>query len=195
MPVTLLLSVLLLSPPLTPGRYVGTADTGQVWLELGADGTAQYGFAAYTWRLHQGALILERRGTALRLDVEPVAGGVVLTGPPFGRVEFRPAPLATQTPVARPRRPEAWRGRWVHRATGGQLLLELSENGRYLMIHGARGASGQRTVGQWWADRGLVLSPDGGASQRYGVRLSTGALFLSGGDLPMEVRFVPEGPP
>ena len=194
-PTTLLLSVFLLAPALGPGRYVGTADAGQVRLELGADGEARYGFAAYKWRLEGDVLRLERPGKQLELVVESVPGGFVLTGPPFGRVALRPARLPTQTPAARPRRPEAWCGRWLHRATGGHLALELGGDGRYLMTHGAVGASPQRTAGRWRADRGLVLTPDGGASQRYTVRLTEGALFLAGGDLPIEVQFLPQGAP
>jgi len=191
----LLLSAFLLAPALDPGRYVGTTDAGQVWLELGTEGQASYGYASYKWRLEGGVLLLERPGAKLELAVKRVADGFVLEGPPFGRVDFRPAPLPTQIPAARPRRPQAWCGRWLHRATGGHLALELGADGRYLMTHGAVGASPQRTAGRWRAERGLVLTPDGGASQRYTVRLADGALFLAGGDLPIEVKFQSQGAP
>ena len=63
------------------------------------------------------------------------------------------------------------------------------------MIHGASDSAPQTTTGAWYADRELVLTADGGKPQRYGVRTEEAVLFLSGGDLPLEVRFQRSDPP
>lgn len=168
---------------------MGTADAGQVWLELRADGEARYGFAAYTWQHVGDTLVLTRPDARLTLKVAPVADGFLLEGPPFGRVHLQAAPLPPQTPAARPKRPEAWCGQWIHRATGGHLVLALEADGTYRMVQVATGGDTQSTSGQWRADRGLVLTPDGGAEQRYAARWTEKGLWLSGGDLPLEVHF------
>jgi len=194
-PTAFLLSVFLTTPALTPGRYVGTAEAGQVWLELGTDGEAKYGFSTYRWRFEGERLVLERPQSRLTLEVQQVADGFVLTGPPFSRIHLRRMQLPTQTLAPSPKRPEAWCGHWRHRATGGQLVLELSSDGRYHMTQETLGSAAQRTSGQWRAAQGLVLTPDGGTPQRYAARVAGGALFLSGGDLPLEVRFESGGVP
>ena len=168
---------------------MGTAASGVVWLEMASDGGARYGLATYRWRVEGDHLLLERAGARLRLQITAAASGFILTGPPFGRVVFTAAPLPKMTPAARPVRPRAWRGRWVHRASGGHLELSLDADGRYAMVHRAGKGDAQTTVGRWHADRGLVLTPNGGASQRYRVQIDGGELVLSGGDLPLAVRF------
>lgn len=162
---------------LAPGRYVGTAPAGRIDLELRADGTAVFGGAPYSWRIDGATLHLG--DLALRID------GDCLRGPPFGEVCLRPAPLPPITEPAQAPRPDAWRGAWTHRASGGAVTLTLLPDGRYQMQQ-PEGV----TSGRWRGDaRGFTLMPDGGAALRYRARREGEELVVSGGDLPTEVRF------
>lgn len=171
----------LLLASLGPGRYVGAAPDGRVDLELRADGSAFFGGAAYRWRLAGDTLHLggDHGPLALRVD------GDCLVGPPFGRVCLVPAPLPpVRRPPASPR-PEAWRGRWAHTASGGTLVVVMTADGTYEMRQPE-----QTTTGRWRGDRaGFTLVPEGGEALRYRARRDGEDLVVSGGDLPTEVRF------
>ncbi len=169
--------LLLLLASLAPGRYVGTAPDGRVDLELRVDGTAVFGGAPYAWRIEGNTLHLGD----LRLRIE----GECLRGPPFGEVCLRPAPLPPIVEPRQPPRPEVWRGAWSHTASGGTLVLVLAPAGADEMRQ-PEGVPG----GRWRGDAaGFTLTPAGGQALRYRARREGDELFVSGGDLPSEVRF------
>lgn len=174
---------------LAPGRYLGEAPSGQVWLWLKADGAAEFGGAPVTWRIDGDQLVM-RGAETWRLTIVESKTGTCLTGPPFKRLCLTPAPLAALAPAPVRQRPAAWIGGWRHEATGGSLSLMLTEDGRYRMQQAATGDAPSETVGVWHGTAdALTLIPDGGHPLTYRARRAGPSLFIGGGDLPMEVRF------
>lgn len=194
--------------PLEAGRYVAVVDGGEVGLVLGADGAGTFGGAAVRWQLVGDVLTLRpAAGAPYELRVVEEGGRVVLVGPPHGRIVLRADPeAASPAPTAEgagagadspaPPVPLAWVGGWLHRASGGALVLRLAASGVMEMEQqGAVGA--ERTTGRWVGDAAtgaLTLTPDGGAPLTYTARRDGEALVVSGGDLPTAVRFVPDTP-
>lgn len=185
--MTLLLLTGLLA--LAPGRYAGESAAGLVWVWLKADGTARFGGAEFTWRQAGETLRLDG-AQPLTLTIVEVEGRTCLDGPPFERICLTPAPLSTVKPPPKRVQPPALVGRWQHVATGGSLDLLLIADGRYVMRQAATGDAAERTTGRWHGtDDTLTLTPDGGAALAYRARRTGSNLLISGGDLPMTVRF------
>ncbi len=193
MPIALALA-LLLATPLPPGRYAGLSDAGRVDLTLAEDGRAVFGAAAMRWRVDGDGLVLSAPGgRSLRLTVRHEGGVAVLEGAPFGPLRLRPLPSIAPAEPPTPVRPLDWVGGWRHAASGGVLILRLRGDGRYAMLRSE--ADPTPGTGDWSApDGALVLTPDGGPPLTYRARRDGPDLIIAGGDLPIEVRFVPDAP-
>jgi hypothetical protein len=178
--------------PLDPGRYVGVTEGGRVEFELRADGSAVLGEAAVRWTRAGDVLVLSPAvGAPYEVTVMQEGDAVVLVGPPFGRMRLERAVVESPPPpVMLP-----WVGAWVHRASGGALVLRLRGDGVYVMQQrGIAGAAFEAT-GRWRGEGArLTLTPDGGESLDYTARREGADLLIGGGDLPGEVRFVPDVP-
>lgn len=179
--------------PLPPGAYTGHAPGGPVGFELRADGTATLGGAPVGWRRDGDTLVITPgAGSPYVVRVTEEAGGVVLVGPPFGWLRLEPAgePAATAPPVPLP-----WVGAWLHRATGGALVLHLRGDRTYTIEQRGVPGPAAETTGRWQGEgTRLTLTPTDGAPLDYTARRDGDALVVGGGDLPGEVRFVPDGP-
>jgi hypothetical protein len=204
---------------LAPGRYLGESASGDVWLWLKADGSAEFGGAPVQWRIEDDVLLLEGR-SAWRLTIVERKGRTCLEGPPFKRICLTAAPLAEAPPPPARQRPSGWTGAWRHVATGGSLTLQLEPDGHYRMQQAATGDPVEDTQGRWHAEavaeerRGeghpvcraqvalgtpgrlpacppnrLILLPDGGEPLPYRARIAGDTLLVGGGDLPMEIGF------
>jgi hypothetical protein len=185
----LLAAVLGLWSTLQPGFWVGEVPDGRVWLVLRADGPATFGGVDYErWRIEGESLHLEGPQP---LEVK-VKSGPCLVGPPFGRVCLNRVAVAEPAPPPPRLHPPAWVGRWQHTASGGQLLLEVGADGHYQMTQVVVGDEAAVTAGTWHGGaEGLTLEPAGGPPLPYRARRVGPDLFISGGDLPLEVRFAP----
>lgn len=172
-----LLILLLLAPPLPPGRYLGTGPGGTMVLELGADGSAVLGGAALRWRAAGDALIFEGGPAPLRLRVD---AGPCLVGPIVQRLCLKPAPL----PALRLAAPPAARGAdlvgaWAATEPGDTFTLQLGADGAFVTPDAA---------GRWHvADGALVLTFDGGGAVLYRARRDGAHLRLAGGALAGEL--------
>lgn len=194
--LTLLLTTVAWAAPLPPGRYAGHGSEGRLDLQLLDDGRAIFGGAALRWRADGDTLVLKPPGgKALRLTVRHDPDGAVLEGAPGGPIRLAPLPDITPVSPPSPPRPLPWIGAWLHRASGGALLLRLMGDGRYEMVQAGTDGRALPTAGAWSA-RGdaLILTPAGGPPLTYTARRDGADLLIGGGDLPVEVRFVPDSP-
>ncbi len=169
-PMPLLVLSLLLTPPLPPGRYLGTGPGGTMVLELGADGAA---------------LIFEGGPTPLRLRVD---AGPCLVGPVVERLCLTAAPLPAPTPWWRltVERPPALVGAWAAAEPGDAFTLRLDADGAFVTPD-ARG--------RWHlADDTLVVTFDGGEAVLYRARRDGAFLRLGGGDLAGDLLLRPVAP-
>lgn len=195
MPIALALLIALAAPPaspLPPGRYAGLASAGAVDLTLLDDGRAIFGGAALRWRAEGESIVLRAPGGAeRRLRVEHDDRGAAVHDDALGAIRLTPLPSIEPVRPPAPVRPLAWVGGWRHRASGGALVLRLRGDGRYEMQQ----PGAEPDTGGWHAiDEVLVLTPDGGSPLSYRARIEAGELVVTGGDLPVEVRFAPDTP-
>lgn len=192
----LITALLALPSPLPPGRYAGHAAAGRVDLELHPDGRAVFGGVSMRWTTDGPLLVLRPpAGPPLRLTVRHQDDGAVLDDSPFGPIRLAPRPRIEPIVPPPPIRPLDWIGGWLHRASGGDLRLRLVGDGTYAMVQTGGDGVPFETRGTWSAegDR-LVLTPAGGAPLVYTARRDADDLVIGGGDLPVEVRFVPDAP-
>lgn len=178
--------------PLDPGRYVGVTAGGRVGLELRGDGSAVFGEAAVRWARTGDVLVLTPAvGAPYEVAVIREGDAVVLVGPPFGRMRLEVAAVDSPAPpVMLP-----WVGAWVHRASGGALVLRLRGDGVYRMEQRGIAGAAFEAAGRWRGEGArLTLTPDGGDPLDYTARREGADLLIGGGDLPGEVRFVPDVP-
>ncbi len=162
---------------LPPGRYVGHGPQGPMRVELGVDGRALLGGAAYRWRADgDDALVFEGPGGRFRFVVDP---GPCLVGAPLGRLCLEPDDAPPAVAPEPPEPPEAFAGTWQDVGGDGHFRLTLDPDGRFV-------ADG---VGGRWQRFGetLVLTFDVGGAVRYRARREGDRLRIGGASLAGEL--------